>query len=115
VTINTTGGVPSVLNGARVKAVIVGLMRIGVELSATKIRKRLAWAVTSRAIKRGRTLFRAALRVVICRRIEISLHARWAWRLQGLLYERGGLRMDSSASFELTNDAEQREEGHYGN
>src|SRR6185295_617644 len=115
VTVKTTGGVPSVLNGARVKPVIVSLMRIGVELSATKIRKRLAGTVTSRAIKRGCILFLASLRGVICRRIEISLHARWAWRLGSLLNEGGGLRMNSSGACELIDEAEQREQGHYGN
>ena len=115
VTIKTTGGVSSVLNRARVKPVIVGLMRISVELSTTKIGKCLTGAVTSRAIKRGRILFRCALRIISCRRSEVWPHARWVWRLGSLLNERGGLRMNSSGAFELTNDAEQREEGHYSN
>ena len=96
VTIKTTGGIPPVLNGSRVKPVIVGLVRLSVELSATEIGKCLTRAVTSRAIKRGRILFCGARRVVICR--------------HGCQ-----LRMDSRGSFEQTNDAEQREEGHYRN
>src|SRR6185295_4240162 len=112
VTIKTTGGIPPVLNGSRVKPVIVGLVRLSVELSATEIGKCLTRAVTSRAIKRGRILFRCALRVVSCRRSEVWLHGQWAWRLGSLLNERGGLRLDSSGACELTDEAEQREEGH---
>ena len=102
--VETACRIPAVLNGSRVKAVIVSLMCIRVELRPTQERQSFACPVTPRAIKRRAAGFGGRLRCV-CPIRYLSSRGKW----QRAFGQRIGLRLNAARALELTNDTKGKE------